>query len=455
MAGSIDPGLLRRTAHSPSYFALARAGGGRHDELIDFCIPCNPYFPTPEMFGRLGGMLETVLKYYPSDADTITAELCGTLGLNPQTVAMGNGSTELITWIDHLLVRESLATPIPTFGRWTDQPLETGKRVDMFRLPEAHDFAFDVDAFTGFVRERGSRVAVVCNPNNPDGGYVARREVLRLLDLLVDLDLVVVDESFIDFVDAEPLTSVADEAAIRPNVIVLKSLGKNFGLHGIRFGYLVANPALAGRVRRALPKWNLNSFAEVVVFLLKEHREEYLQSLARLAADRRAMAGQLESLPGLKVFPSQGNFIMIRLPDGRDGVGLRDYLLNEHGVFVRECGNKLGGGSQFLRLVVRPQPDVHRLVTGLAAYLYGTDKARPISHLQLYEPSGHAQPAEQTASADRIPFTNQAPPTQPVRLPPPDQDPRTVCACGCGDPLSHSSATTNALLEAIYSSRTS
>ena len=65
---------------------------------------------------------------------------------------MGNGSTELITWIDHLLVKESLAVPIPTFGRWTDQPMETGKRVDMFPLQEASDFALDLDAFVQFIR---------------------------------------------------------------------------------------------------------------------------------------------------------------------------------------------------------------------------------------------------------------------------------------------------------------
>src|SRR5690606_18122489 len=98
----------------------------------------------------------------------------------PHSSCSWNMSTRLpvsIGWFDHLLVRESLATPIPTFGRWTDQPMETGKRVDMFQLHELCGFEFDVDAFVHFVRTRGSRVAVICNPNNPDGGYVPRREV--------------------------------------------------------------------------------------------------------------------------------------------------------------------------------------------------------------------------------------------------------------------------------------
>lgn len=378
MAGSNVTALFRAsTAHSPSYFTLSRAGGAGGGEITDFCIPCNPYFPTPAMFDELGARLRDILTYYPSSAETVTAELCRVLGLNPQTVAMGNGSTELITWIDHLLVRESLAVPVPTFGRWTDQPMETGKRVDMLLLPEARGFALDVDAFVRFIRSRGSRVAVVCNPNNPDGGLLTRHQVLSLLDQLHDLDLVVVDESFLEFADEGPEVSVVAEAVLRPNVIVLRSLGKNFGLHGVRFGYLVANPALAGRVRAALPKWNLNSFAETVVFMLAEHGREYLRSLRQVCRDRHDMTRTLAQLPGLTVYPSQGNFVYVRLPEGADGTILRDRLLAEHGVLIRECGNKIGSSSRFVRLVVRPEPDVRLLVGAMEQVLYGQRVTAP------------------------------------------------------------------------------
>ena len=371
--------LFRGTAHSPSFFALNRAGvtGGGGQELVDFCIPCNPYFPTPAMFAVMAVRLREILTYYPSSADTITAELANVLGLQPQTMAMGNGSTELITWIDHLLVKESLAVPIPTFGRWTDQPMETGKRVDMFQLPEMSGFALDPQAFVQFVRSRGSRVAVICNPNNPDGGLLSRQAVIGLMDALSDLDLVVIDESFLEFADAEAYPSVVDEAILRPNVIVLRSLGKSFGLHGVRFGYLVANPALAVQIRSRLPKWNLNSFAEVIVFMLKRYRQEYVQSLRMLSRDRQEMTSQLAGLPGMTVFPSQGNFVFVKLPGGTDGAWVRDQLLAQHGVLVRECGNKLGSSSQFMRLVVRSQPDVQRLLTGLSTVLYGTSYYAP------------------------------------------------------------------------------
>ncbi|MDQ0403588.1 histidinol-phosphate transaminase [Streptomyces sp. NPDC000349] len=398
MSGNVTSLFRSTAAHSPSMAALTREGG---DEAgagpVDFCIPCNPYFPTPAMFDEMAVRLRDIITYYPSSADTITAELCSLLQLPPQCVAMGNGSTELITWIDHLLVRESLAVPVPTFGRWTDQPMETGKRVDMFPLQEAGGFALDLARYAEFIRARGTRVAVVCNPNNPDGGYLHKQALVQFMDAMADRDLVVVDESFLEFADAEAEPSVVQEAMLRPNVVVLRSLGKNFGLHGIRFGYLVANPALAGRVRAMLPKWNLNSFAEHVVFMLRDHGAEYAQSLHQVRRDRLEMAGQLSALPGLTVYPSQGNFLFVRLPVGAEGTVVRDRMLTEHRVLVRECGNKIGSSSRFLRLVVRPQVDVRRLVSGLEQVLYGSRRGAAVP-----EPATGTGYSSGTAAVDRL-----------------------------------------------------
>ncbi|MFJ6902445.1 pyridoxal phosphate-dependent aminotransferase [Streptomyces hokutonensis] len=396
MADSNVTSLFRSTAaHSPSMAALARESDGTGP--VDFCIPCNPYFPTPAMFDQMAARLREIITYYPSSADTITAELCNLLQLPPSCVAMGNGSTELITWIDHLMVRESLAIPVPTFGRWTDQPMETGKRVDMFPLQESNGFVLDLAQYAEFIRKRNTKVAVICNPNNPDGGFLHKQALVQFMDAMADLDLIVIDESFLEFADAEVEPSVVQEAMLRPNVVVLRSLGKNFGLHGIRFGYLVANPALAGRVRSMLPKWNLNAFAEHVVFILKEHGAEYAQSLQQVRRDRLDMASHLSALPGLTVYPSQGNFLFVRLPVGAEGTVVRDRMLTEHRILVRECGNKIGSSSRFLRLVVRPQTDVRRLVSGLEQVLYGTRRGAAVPEL-----STGTSYSSGTAAVDRL-----------------------------------------------------
>jgi histidinol-phosphate/aromatic aminotransferase/cobyric acid decarboxylase-like protein len=405
LATTVDTSLFRQGNHSPSYFTLSRMSGT--DDLVDFCIPCNPYFPPPEMFERLAGNLEGILKFYPSANETITGELATVLGMPPQAIAMANGSTELITWIDHLLITESMATPVPTFGRWTDQSLETGKRVDMFPLTESAGFSLNLDAYIEFVRAKGSRVAVLSNPNNPDGGYIPRWDVVRMMDAFADLDLVVVDESFIDFVDAEEHPSVARDAMLRHNVLVLKSLGKNFGLHGVRFGYVVGNPALVKKIGSRLPKWNLNSMAETVVFMLAEYLDEYRQSLQLLSRDRAIMIDQLCRVPGLLVYPSQGNFVLVKLPQEVEGPALRDHLLTEHGVVIRECGNKLGITNQFCRLVVRPEDDVAKLISAMGEYMWNQQQSQGLSR----EPAWQVYERQQSAvSAARQPQL-QAPPT--------------------------------------------
>lgn len=125
MTYDVDLALFRRDAHNPS-FSLARSMRDPGSSIIGFCVPCNPYFPTPEMIAGYASSLATILKYYPSDNEVIGRRLADALDLNAQSVVLANGSTELITWIDALTVSSNPATAVPTSGRWTDQPSETG-----------------------------------------------------------------------------------------------------------------------------------------------------------------------------------------------------------------------------------------------------------------------------------------------------------------------------------------
>ena len=212
-------------------------------------------------------------------------------------------------------------------------------------------------------------MAVLCNPNNPDGGYLPRREIVRFMDELADLDLVVIDESFIDFMDVEQDGSVARDATIRPNVVVLKSLGKNFGLHGVRAGYAVTNVQLAARLRRELPSWNVNGLAELLIRELPHYLDAYEESRRRVVRDRVVLADRLRGLGGLTAYPSRANFVYVRVADAVDGTAVRDRLLAEYGILVRECGNKLGSDRQHFRIAARPAEQVGSLVEALAACL--------------------------------------------------------------------------------------
>lgn len=359
----VDLSLFDDTKHSPSIFALnASMGSDFRGRLRDYCIPVNPYFPTPEIFESLRRRLDTILKFYPSTNEDIAARLGDFVGLDPDTLVLGNGSTELISWINRLLVTESLAIPVPTFSRWTDDPTLSGKSVRPFLREAEKDFRLTAGEFAAAVLRLRARAAVLCNPNNPTGAVMPRKEVLSVLDVLRDLDVVVIDESFIDFAAHEATPSVDRDVVRYPNAVVLKSLGKNLGLHGVRMGYAVANPILAARLRDALPFWNLNSLAQALIDELPSARNEYEAGRRRVVRDRVYLEQRLFTVPGLKVYPSQANYVYFRIPDGIDGVALRNHLLVEHGCLLRECGNKLGSDCQHFRVAARPPREIDYLV---------------------------------------------------------------------------------------------
>jgi histidinol-phosphate/aromatic aminotransferase/cobyric acid decarboxylase-like protein len=365
----VDLALFEHTRHNPAFLTLQRGLAGRGQQLRDFCVPVNPYFPTPALFAVLRERLEQVLKYYPATNEAIGRALAAGLGLDPDTVVVGNGSTELLTWIDLLFVPDGLATPVPTFGRWTDHPAELGRALHPFPLRAADHFALDVGEFVRFTHSRRARAAAVCNPNNPTGALLSRGDALRLLDELAGLDVVVVDESFIDFADEGGVPSVADEAARRDNVVVLKSLGKNFGLHGLRAGYAVANPRLARRLRAALPHWNANGLAELLIREFPRHRDAYEESRRRVVRDRVFLEAALRQVPGLTAHPSRANFVYVRLPEDLDGEAVRNRLLTEFGLLVRSCGNKVGADHRDFRIAARPAGEVGLLIDAMREVL--------------------------------------------------------------------------------------
>ncbi len=378
--------LFADTKHSPSIFELTASMNGKGaGRLRDYCIPVNPYFPTPQMFDSLRSRLETILKFYPSSNQDIARRLADFVGLDPDTLIIGNGSTELISFINRLLVTESIAIPVPTFSRWTEDPTLSGKRVHTFLRYAQNDFRLSPGEFVGNVLRSGARAAVLCNPNNPTGALMPRGDVLRVLEALRSLDVVVIDESFIDFADEQVVPSVDRDVKRYTNAVVLKSLGKNLGLHGVRMGYAVTNPELAQRLQRALPFWNMNSLGQALIEELPQHRDEYEAGRRQVVRDRIYLEDRLRTVPGIHVYPAQANFVYLQMPDGIDGVTLRNRLLCEHGCLIRECGNKQGSDSRHYRIAARPRPEIDYLVECLTECLNALTPHAPARRLRPIE----------------------------------------------------------------------
>jgi len=364
--------IFQTRFHNPSIYAI-RSRTRYSGKLTDFCVPANCYFPPPRMMELIQQNMADIVKYYPDYSPVhqqCIAELCGTPAEN---IVAANGVTEIIT----ILCRDSrgpILTSAPTFGRWTDLPPDFNIPVHVILRERARDFKIDADDVIGRAKETGAQTVVICNPNNPTGAWFSGADIARMARELPHIERLIIDESFIEFSDLESAEALACDS---PNMIVVKSMGKSLGWHGIRLGYAVANRRAAQELRAKVPYWNINGLASFVLKNIVRFREDYFGSFRKAALDRQYMYQRLQRVPGLRTYPSQANFLFSELPRGVSGKQLRDILLEEYGLLIRECSNKVGSSEQYLRSVVRPRDEADKLAAALSLVLAGAETEQP------------------------------------------------------------------------------
>ena len=356
--------LFNVRSHNPSFFSV-KESAVYNGPLIDFCIPVNLHFPPPQMVQRISERLPEILRYYPDYAEVHAKHIAEIAGVPSGCIVPANGSTEIITRLCHL-TRGPILTPIPTFSRWTDLPNELGIPLHTIKHDVRRNFRLEIAEIISSVREFDVRMLVISNPNNPTGAWFEAGEIEELVMSLPEVELIVVDESFLDFSDLESAVKLISKAQ---NLVVVKSLGKSLGWHGVRLGYAAMNSGAAELLRSQLPFWNVNGLAAYILKSISEFKDEFLQSLTLVAQDRTYMLNQLKQIPGLKVFPSKANFLYVELPVEVRGRMLRDRMLEQYGLIVRECSNKIGSSEQYLRLAVQTKEAVDLLVQALSQEL--------------------------------------------------------------------------------------
>lgn len=358
---SFDTSLFAKTTHNPSFASLTKQFTALNG-LRDYCIPVNPYFPPQAVMDKLQERIAFALKYYPGSNESIAENIAQFSGIeNPATIIAGNGSTEIISWLNSLFIKDSLLVPVPSFGRWIEEPQGLGIELHTYRYEDAQNQYASPDVLIAEVKKSGARNLVICNPNNPTGSILSRAQILQIIEALPELDNIIIDESFIDFSGEEP-PSIKNDVANYRNAWVLKSLGKNVGLHGLRMGFAISNESNIARLRKHLPYWNVNGITEMLLHLIKDEQVNYHHSRMKTIADAIYLSERFEELSEFTVYPTHSNFIFVKLRDDINGTELRDRMLQNHGCFIRNCGNKLGSSEQYFRIAARPAEDVNYLV---------------------------------------------------------------------------------------------
>lgn len=353
---------------------MQRRYGGywRFPRLKDFCYLVNPYFPTRQLLNEMRAYFDDLIAEYPSGLN-VQNLLAGKLfNIDEKNILAGNGAAELIRAITGE-VRGGVGIIYPTFNEYPESFGEKATVVPFFPrgmkygAEEAIDWSAQCDALA------------LINPDNPTGNYIPSAGIKRLLDALKAANKrLILDESFIDFCDCEERPSLLQQDVLReyPNLIIIKSISKSYGVPGLRLGALASgDEELVKRVRKNLSIWNINSFGEYFLQIIGKYLKDYRRACQLIWAERSRFKEELEKTGLLTVYPSQANYFLCQCKKSSAG-DLAQYLLETHNIFIKDLTGKQGiPDNTWIRLAIRNNADNDCLIEKLR--LYGAEKAAP------------------------------------------------------------------------------
>lgn len=323
----------------------------------------NPYGPSPAAQAAMLGELELSHRYPDPRGARLKAGLAALRGIGEAAILLGNGSHELLMQLAQVFAGPGVSVAYPRYG-FAVFALATqaaGARAQVApALPADHAMAFghDLDALRAAM-DASTRLVYLANPNNPTGTWLDGDAMEAFIaDVPPDV-IVVVDEAYAELADSPGLRSMLPQVARRPNVVVTRTFSKAYGLAGLRCGYAVAAPGLVAVMERVRESFNVNAVALAGCAAALEDGAHLASVVERNAAQRAWLADALRAR-GLRVGPSQTNFLLVELGPG---VGVVESRLLERGVILRPMGGY--GLGRHTRITVGTPAENRRLLDAL------------------------------------------------------------------------------------------
>jgi histidinol-phosphate aminotransferase len=282
---------------------------------------------------------------YPGSGPELRQKLGEAAGLDADHVVLGDGSTDVINIVVHTFVApgEDAIIPVPTFPMYAARVRVAGGNV--ISVPMRPNFYWDVEAILRAITP-STKLIFICSPNNPTGNQIDESDLLRILDLGLP--------TFFDEAYYELENQVASRASLLsryPHLLVNRTLSKAFGLAGLRLGYLLCAPGLAGYFNRVRIPWNVGLIPLAAALAGLEDIQDQQRKRRNIIEGRDYLFEQINKMPGLRAFPSEGNFVLIDAGVlNKDSADIRAAMA-EKGIFIRPMsGHDLPRG--FIRVTV-------------------------------------------------------------------------------------------------------
>lgn len=341
-----------------------RYGGyWRYPKLLDFCYLVNPYFPPDKMKDELRANFDTLLTQYPSGMRVNSLLAAKNFGVHQENILVGNGAAELIKSLMGYL-HGKVGFIRPTFEEYPNR-YDRCNSVDF--IPDNRDYSYTADDIMMYFSEKDIQNLILINPDNPSGNYIPKKDLLRLVDWAEKNKIrLIIDESFADFSDEIDNTMIEQEIlSNNEHLFVIKSISKSYGVPGLRLGVLASGDSeTISRMKKDVAIWNINSFGEFYMQIAEKYNKDYAKALVKIRAERARFQSELARIKGIRVIPSQANFIMVELDEKISPKELLKKLLIKHNLLIKELTTKTNGRN-YLRLAVRDTHDNDVLLDAL------------------------------------------------------------------------------------------
>ena len=351
------------------YRAVSSRFGGfwRYPHLLDFCYLVNPYFPPQQMVDEIKASFDTLLREYPSGMRVNSLLAAKYFGVAQEHIVVGNGAAELIkAYMEHYAGKMGIL--FPTFEEY---PNRVDRESVVAYTPDNDSMQYSAEDIMAFYADKPIESLLVINPDNPSGNYIPYADLLRLIAWAKERSInIVIDESFVDFVDVEGEYSLLKDELLshNPHLCVVKSISKSYGVPGFRLGVLASgNCELIARLKREVAIWNINSFGEFYMQIYEKYHKDYIDACRLFRQERARFYEELQEVSMLRVIPSQANYFLCELTTTKfTATELAVRLLAKHDILIKDCSGKASfRGRNFIRLAVRDRKDNHKLVEAL------------------------------------------------------------------------------------------
>ena len=346
---------------------LSERYGGywRYPQLMDFCYLVNPYFPPQKLIDEIKASFETLLTQYPSGMRVNSLLAAKNFGVQQENILVGNGAAELIKSLMGDF-EGKVGIIRPTFEEYGHRYREE----DLVAYwPDNDDFKYSAQDIVDYFDNKEIQNLVLINPDNPSGNYIEKKGILALIKWADQKRIkLLIDESFVDFAEEENSTIIDQSILDKYKCLyVMKSISKSYGVPGLRLGVLASGDTeTIARMKKDVSIWNINSFAEFYMQIEEKYKKDYTVALEKFRQERNRYIAELSNISGLRIIPSQANYVMAEVTTGMTAKELNRRLIVKHNILIKNLVAKIQqDGRQYIRIAVKTKEENDKLIAAL------------------------------------------------------------------------------------------